>query len=99
MTQIYDPNWNPKEYDMTLKYECVNPSKVHSILTKYKNDPVLDEIKDLYRLIDYQKKIIDEQRKVIIAFKHQEAWKRYDLPQSSFQPSIDKPAKSGNMSC
>lgn len=99
MNQVYDPNWNPDEYDMTLKYECVHPSRVNDILVKYKREPVLDYIKELFKLIDYQKNVIAEQRKFIIAVKHKEAWKRYDLPESKFQPSVDKPAKSGNMSC
>ena len=31
--------------------------------------------------------------------KHKEAWKKYDPPEQSFKVSIDKPPKSGNMSC
>lgn len=99
MTQTYDPNWNPDDYDMTLKYECVNPSKVSDILTIYKNESSLDYIKQLWKLISYQSDIIKQQRVEIVALKHKEAWKRYDLPEKSFQVGVDKPPKDGNMSC
>ena len=78
MSQTYDPNWNPDEYDMTLKYEPMNSSKISDILTRYKNEPVLDYIKDLWKLIDYQKQEIWKQRKEIISVKHKIAWKHYD---------------------
>ena len=54
MSTEYDPDYNPDSYDMTLKYKPMDLSTVNEILTKYKNDPVLDYIKDLYNLIDYQ---------------------------------------------
>ena len=86
---------DPDSYDMTLKYKPMDLSTVNEILTKYKNDPVLDYIKDLYNLIDYQSKVIWQQRKEIIAIKHKEAWKRYDKPEQDYDPStrkfIDKP--------
>jgi len=71
----YDEN---AVYDMTLKYEPVSLSKVDSILSLYKGQQVLDYIKDLYRLIEYQKKRLFAQEKEIIAFKHEKAWKHYD---------------------
>ena len=101
--QKYDPNWNPKDYDMTLKYEPMDLSKVNSILTQYKGQPVLDYIIELYKLIEYQKQRIFQQEKQIIALKHTEAWKHYDKPFDSYDPAtrkfVDKPPKSGNMSC
>ena len=103
MTQIYDPNWNPDDYDMTLKYEPMNQSKISSILEMYKNEQVLDYIKQLWKLIDYQKQEIWKQRKEIIAVKHKIAWKHYDKEidynDTKNRVSIDKPPKSGNMSC
>jgi hypothetical protein len=103
MSDKYDPNWNPDDYDMTLKYEPMDLSKVNSILTQYKGQPVLDYIIQLYKLIEYQKQRLNEQEKQIIALKHIEAWKHYDKPIENYDPSsrkyLDKPPKSGNMSC
>jgi hypothetical protein len=99
----YDPNWREEDYDMTLKYDPVNPSTVNNILTQYKNQPVLEYINQLYKLIDYQRQIISEQRKTIIAVKHKEAWKRYDKPAEDYDPTTrqysNRPPKSGNESC
>lgn len=99
----YDPDWNPDDYDMTLKYEPMDLSKVNSILIQYKGQPVLDYIIELYKLIEYQKQRIFQQEKQIIALKHTEAWKHYDKPIENYDPStrkyLDKPPKSGNMSC
>ena len=102
-SHTYDPNWNPDDFDMTLKYEPMDLSKVNSILTQYKGQPVLDYIIQLYKLIEYQKQRLNEQEKQIIALKHTEAWKHYDKPIENYDPStrkyLDKPPKSGNMSC
>jgi hypothetical protein len=99
----YDPDWNPDDYDMTLKYEPMDLSKVNSILIQYKGQPVLDYIIELYKLIEYQKQRIFQQEKQIIALKHTEAWKHYDKSIENYDPStrkyLDKPPKSGNMSC
>jgi flagellar biosynthesis chaperone FliJ len=90
-------------WDGTFKYEPLNDSKVNQILTEYSGQPVLDYIKELYRLIEYQRDLINKQEKQIIAFKHHEAWKHYDKPIENYDPKIrkyvDKPPKSGNMSC
>lgn len=103
MTSVYDPNWNPDDYDMTLKYECVSPSKVNNIVTRYKHDEILDYIKDLYKLIEYQRKLIQEQRKEIIAAKHKLAWKHYDKEIDITDPInrsvVDKPQRSDTMGC
>lgn len=103
MSDKYDPNWNPNDYDMTLKYEPMDLSKVNSILSQYKGQPVLDYIIQLYKLIEYQRQRLNEQEKQIIALKHTEAWKHYDKPIENYDPSsrkyLDKPPKSGNMSC
>lgn len=96
MSEKYDPNWNPDDYDMTLKYSPMDSSKVNNILTQYKGQPILDYIIELYKLIEYQKQRIFAQEKQLISLKHTEAWKHYD----SFQRKlVDKTPKSGNMSC
>lgn len=86
-----------------LKYDPVNSTTVNNILTKYKNEQVLEYIKELYSLIEYQRQRINEQEKMIIALKHTEAWKHYDKPIDSYDVStrkyVDKPAKSDNISC
>jgi hypothetical protein len=43
--------------------------------------------------------MINKQRVEIIGLIHKQSWKRYDLPEESFKVSVDKPPKSGNMSC
>lgn len=90
-------------WDGTFKYDPVDISKVNNILTQYKGQPVLEYIIELYKLIEYQKQRLSEQEKQIIALKHTEAWKHYDKPMDSYDSStrqyIDKPPKSGNMSC
>jgi len=90
MTDQYDPNWNPDDYDMTLKYEPMDLSKVNSILSKYKGQPVLDYIIELYKLIEYQKQRMFQQEKQIIALKHREAWKHYDKPIEKYNPKTRK---------
>jgi hypothetical protein len=74
------------KHDIPLKYEPMNCSTVNNILTQYKDHPVLDYIKQLYNLIDYQKERIFEQEKTIIALKHKEAWKHYDRDESKYDP-------------
>ena len=90
-------------WDGTLKYDPVDISKVNNILTQYKGQPVLDYIIELYKLIEYQRQRLSEQEKQIIALKHTEAWKHYDKPTDSYDLStrkyLDKPPKSGNVSC
>jgi hypothetical protein len=90
-------------WDGTFKYDPVDPSRVSNILTQYKGQPVLDYIIELYKLIEYQRQRLNEQEKQIIALKHTEAWKHYDKPIENYDPSsrkyLDKPPKSGNMSC
>lgn len=86
-------------WDGNFKYEPMSPEKVKLILEAYKNEQVYDYIMELYELIKYQKEMINQQRVTIIALTHQKAWRRYDLPDSKFTESIDKPPKSDNMSC
>ena len=65
-------------WDGNFKYEPMNPSKVKSIMEAYKHEQIYDYIMELYELINYQKKIISEQRVEIIGLRHKESWKRYD---------------------
>jgi hypothetical protein len=90
MSNKYDPNWNPDDYDMSLKYGPMDLSKVSSILTQYKGQPVLDYIIELYKLIEYQKQRIFQQEKQIIALKHTEAWKHYDKSIGKYNPKTRK---------
>lgn len=99
MSPMYNADDWSTEFDIELKYKPMSSSIINKILTQYKNEDILNYIKDLWNLIDYQKKIISDYNKEIIALKHKEAWKRYDLPDSKFDTSLDKPPKSGNMSC
>lgn len=86
-----------------LTYDPVNPSIVNDILTKYKNHEIIHYISDLYNLIEYQRKVIADQNKTIVSLRHKVAWEQYDKPIEHYDPSVrkfvDKPPKSGNMSC
>lgn len=96
---MYNPNDWSDEFDIKLKYEPMNSSIINKILTQYKNDDVLNYIKELWNLIDYQKKIITEQTKQIVAIKHKVAWKRYDKDESVFTEHLDKPKRTDTMGC
>lgn len=61
-----------------LKYDPVNQSKINSIINEYKDHPIFPYIMDLYKLIDYQKDIINKQEKQLISLKHIAAWKHYE---------------------
>lgn len=74
----------------TFKYEPVNSNKINEILTQYKGQKVLDYIIELWKLIDYQKELINKQEKQIIGFKHHEAWKHYDKPLDSYDSKTRK---------
>jgi hypothetical protein len=80
-----------------LKYGCID--NLQQIVKNCQDDNAAKLIMELYDLIVYQKDMIKQQRIEIIGLQHKQAWKRYDLPDSKFIPSVDKPAKSGNMSC
>lgn len=77
-------------WDGTFKYEPVNSSKVNEILETYKGQPVLDYIIELYKLIDYQKDLINKQEKQLIALKHIDAWKHYDKPIEKYDSKTRK---------
>ncbi len=91
-------DWS-QEFDMTLKYEPMSSSTVNTILTKYKDHECLEYIKQLWNLIDYQRKTILEQTKTIVAIKHKVAWKRYDKDESVFTEHLDRPKRTDTMGC
>lgn len=84
-----------------LKYECLD--RYPEILSKCTNEEIKILLIEMFDLIRYQMHQITDQRMVIISLKHQEAWKHYDRPLDEYDTEkrayIDKPAKSGNMSC
>lgn len=86
-------------WDKNFKYEPMSPDKVKLIMEAYKNEQVYDYIMELYELINYQKDMIKQQRVEIIALKHKEAWKRYDLPESRFTDEANKPQRTDSMGC
>lgn len=86
-------------WDGKFKYEPMSPDKVKLIMEAYKNEQVYDYIMELYELVNYQKDMINKQRIEIIALKHKEAWKRYDLPESKFTEHLDRPKRTDNIGC
>jgi len=91
-----------------LKYACMDEidSNIHFCKT---HDPSFGysqlgrHLEELKELIIYQMQLIKEQRMEIVALKHGKSWQHYDKPIENYDPTtrkyIDKPAKSGNMSC
>ncbi len=83
------------------KYECLEglSDKIKSCT----DQNIATLLIEMYDLIIYQMNEIRDQRMEIIAFKHKEAWKHYDRPTDQYDTEkrayVDKPPKSGNMSC
>ena len=61
-----------------LKYLEILPTKKQEIKNIYKDYQVSEHIDNLYAIIEYQMQVIAEQRAVIIAENHREAWRQYD---------------------
>lgn len=99
MSPVYNPDDWSEKFNIQLKYNPMSEFTINKILTQYKNDEIINYIKELWNLIDYQRKLISDSNKEIVALKHKEAWKRYDLSDEKFKKPIDKSSKSGNMSC
>jgi hypothetical protein len=76
--------------DGTFKYDPVNTNRVNQILTEYRGQPVLDYIIELYKLIDYQKDLINRQEKQLVSLRHIDAWKHYDKPIENYNPKTRK---------
>lgn len=63
-----------------LKYACFQP-EVRNVMIEKCTDPIIKQhLEDLYDLIFYQMKEIDDQRAKIIATKSNNSWKQYDTP-------------------
>jgi hypothetical protein len=60
-----------------LKYISVLPERKKEIAMIYKDHRVSEYIEELYTLIEYQMKMINEQRAAIVAERHNDAWKQY----------------------
>lgn len=84
-----------------LKYECLD--RFPDIVKSCVDDNAAKLLIEMFDLIRYQMKQIQDQRMEIIGLKHEEAWKHYDRPLDQYDSEqrkyIDKPPKSGNMSC
>lgn len=89
------------KHQIPLKYACLD--KFTDVVKNCKDDTLAKYLIELRDLISYQMEIIKEQRIAIVANKHSESWKHYDKPIENYDPKtrkyIDKPPKSGNMSC
>jgi hypothetical protein len=83
------------------KYDCLN--KLDQIIKSCTDTNAINLILDMRDLIFYQMHEIRDQRTDIISMKHKNAWKHYDRPLEEYDTStrsyVDKPQKSGNMSC
>jgi hypothetical protein len=103
MSPMYNPEDWDKEFDLTLKYEPMSETNINRMLVQYKHDDVLDYIKQLWNLIDYQRKVISEQTKQIVAIKHKVAWKHYDKEVDYADPknivNSNKPKNTDEMGC
>lgn len=84
-----------------LKYECLD--RYPEILSKCEENETKLLLVEMFDLIKYQMHQITDQRMTIVGLKHKEAWKHYDRPLDQYDTEkrsyIDKPSKSGNMSC
>lgn len=84
-----------------LKYECLD--RYPEILSNCKEDDTKLLLVQMFDLITYQMHQITDQRMTIVGLKHQDAWKHYDRPLEEYdiekRAYVDKPSKSGNMSC
>jgi len=82
-------------------YDCLD--KLPQAISCCNDQNLKNLLEDMRDLIIYQMKEIRDQRIEIVSIKHQNAWKHYDKPIDSYDPAtrkyVDKPPKSGNMSC
>lgn len=80
---------------LPLKYECLD--KFNEIYESC-DDKLKVFLDDLRELIHYQMIEITNQRSQIVSIKHKYAWRNYEKEEAQ-ETSIDKPSKSGNISC
>lgn len=87
--------------NIPLKYECLD--RFPDIVKQCTDDSAAKLLIEMFDLIRYQMQQITDQRMEIIAFKHKRAWTHYDRSPDQYDTEqrkyVDKPAKSGNMSC
>lgn len=86
------------------KFYCMRQKKIHDVLTQYKENPLLDYVKELWNLIDYINQRNEKDRIALIALKHKKAWSHYDKDPELYDESTrtyrEKPPKTGeNYSC
>ena len=85
------------------KFYCVKQEKIHDILSQYKDNPLLDYVKELWSLIDYINQRNEKDRLALIALKHKKAWSHYDKDPSLYDSETrgyKKLPKTGeNYSC
>ena len=72
MDNMLDKGCNP------LKYNCFDKDLRSKILSQCADNEIKNHIKDLYELIFYQMSLINDQRREIVSFKHNDQWKHYD---------------------
>jgi hypothetical protein len=89
------------KYNLKLIYEFMDNAP--QILSKTDNTEIQNFINEMIALIQYQIQEINHQRMIITGYKHQDSWKHYDRQIEEYnietRSYVDKPAKSGNMSC
>ena len=66
------------------KFYCLRQEKIHDILSQYKDNPLLDYVKELWSLIDYINQRNEKDRLALIALKHKKAWSHYDKDPSLY---------------
>lgn len=99
MSPVYNPDDWSEEFDLTLKYEPMSETNINRILTQYKHDDILNYIKQLWDLIDYQRKTMMELNKQLVAYRHKIAWNKYNKDQNENPSNLDKPKRSDTMGC
>lgn len=70
-----------------LKYSCYQKDVRDHILSLVTDQEIKNHIIELYNLIEYQMKMINEQRLKIVAIEYQQIWKQYDKPIEKYDPT------------
>jgi hypothetical protein len=68
------------------KFYCVREDKINEILSKHKDNPLLDYVKELWNLIDWLNHRNDKDMKAYCALKHKVAWSVYDKNHDHYDP-------------
>ena len=84
-----------------LKYECLD--RFSDVVKNCSDNTAAKLLVEMFDLIIYQMHEIKTQRIDIVGMKHKIAWNHYDRPISEYdsitRQYVDRPAKSGNISC